>query len=93
MKHWNQKVWKRFYNLISFRPLSTDSLYLQLYNLLPADLLLSFKWLICYYVKKTYEWAHDLRRDGCNDFDVRNNTQVFHAQTLSSLYAQVMVYS
>ena len=57
----------------------------------PENLLLSFKWLICYYVKKTYDWAQDLKRDGCNDFDVRNNTQVFHAQTLSALYAQHMV--
>ncbi|CAL7950305.1 unnamed protein product [Xylocopa violacea] len=54
----------------------------------PENLLLSFEWLICYYLKKTYEQAKNLKHKGYSDFEIRNETQVFLAQTLSVLYAQ-----
>ncbi|XP_076245022.1 peroxisomal acyl-coenzyme A oxidase 3 isoform X2 [Calliopsis andreniformis] len=54
----------------------------------PENLHQYFKWLICYYLKKTYQRAQELKSKGCDDFDIRNNTQVFHAQTLACLYAQ-----
>lgn len=57
-----------------------------------TDLLQSFKWLVCYYLKRTFERAQHLKNEGCNDFDIRNNTQVFHAQTLAALYGQVITY-
>lgn len=60
----------------------------------PENLLFSLKWLTCYYLKKTYEYTQDLKSKGCDDFEIRNNTQVFFAQTLSLLYGQhaVMKY-
>ncbi|XP_076759284.1 peroxisomal acyl-coenzyme A oxidase 3 [Xylocopa sonorina] len=54
----------------------------------PENLLLSFKWLVCYYVKKTYEQVKILKHKGYSDFEIRNETQVFLAQTLSTLYGQ-----
>ncbi|XP_029043115.1 peroxisomal acyl-coenzyme A oxidase 3 [Osmia bicornis bicornis] len=60
----------------------------------PENLLFSLKWLTCYYLKNTYEYSQVLKSKGCDDFEVRNNTQVFFAQTLSLLYGQhaVMMY-
>ncbi|XP_017882631.1 peroxisomal acyl-coenzyme A oxidase 3 [Ceratina calcarata] len=60
----------------------------------PENLLSYFKWLVCYYLKRTYEQVQNLQRNGCDDFEIRNNTQVFFAQTLSLLYGQhaIMMY-
>lgn len=55
----------------------------------PTDLLFFLKWLVCYYLKKTYEQVQHLKSKGDDDFEVRNNSQVFLAQSLSILYAQV----
>nr|XP_031828921.1 peroxisomal acyl-coenzyme A oxidase 3 [Nomia melanderi]XP_031828922.1 peroxisomal acyl-coenzyme A oxidase 3 [Nomia melanderi]XP_031828924.1 peroxisomal acyl-coenzyme A oxidase 3 [Nomia melanderi]XP_031828925.1 peroxisomal acyl-coenzyme A oxidase 3 [Nomia melanderi]XP_031828926.1 peroxisomal acyl-coenzyme A oxidase 3 [Nomia melanderi] len=52
------------------------------------NLLLSFQWLICYYLKRTYEKTKYLKNNGYDDFETRNNIQVFFAQTLSLLYGQ-----
>ncbi|XP_043799974.1 peroxisomal acyl-coenzyme A oxidase 3-like isoform X1 [Apis laboriosa] len=57
----------------------------------PENLFLSFTWLLCYYLKRTYEQTQNLKRKGCDDFDIRNNTQVFFAQTLSILYGQHVI--
>ncbi|XP_012527960.2 peroxisomal acyl-coenzyme A oxidase 3 isoform X2 [Monomorium pharaonis] len=60
----------------------------------PENLLLIFKWLVCYYLKKTYQRMMDLQSSGMSDFDVKNNIQTFLARTLSLLYAEhaVMLY-
>ncbi|XP_015437004.1 PREDICTED: peroxisomal acyl-coenzyme A oxidase 3-like [Dufourea novaeangliae] len=55
------------------------------------NLLISFEWLICYYLKRTYERTKYFKGEGCNDFETRNNIQVFFAQTLSVLYGQYAV--
>ncbi|XP_078038973.1 peroxisomal acyl-coenzyme A oxidase 3 isoform X2 [Augochlora pura] len=52
------------------------------------NLLLSFQWLLCYYLKRTYNRTQYFKNNGCGDFEIRNNVQVFHAQTMSLLYAQ-----
>ncbi|XP_043259762.1 peroxisomal acyl-coenzyme A oxidase 3-like [Colletes gigas] len=57
-------------------------------TLKPENLSLSCKWLICYYLKRTHEHVQNLRSKGFNDFEIRNNTQVFFAQTSSLLYGQ-----
>ncbi|XP_054003972.1 peroxisomal acyl-coenzyme A oxidase 3 [Hylaeus anthracinus] len=57
----------------------------------PENLMLTFKWLTCYYLKKTYEQVRQLKNEGLNDFVVRNDTQVFLAQTLSVLYGQLAI--
>lgn len=53
------------------------------------DLLLTFKWLVCYYLKKTYQRVKDLESNGMSDFDIRNNSQMFLARTLSLVYGEV----
>ncbi|XP_076303568.1 peroxisomal acyl-coenzyme A oxidase 3 isoform X1 [Lasioglossum baleicum] len=52
------------------------------------NLLSSFQWLICYYLKRTYKRTQYLKSNGNDDFEIRNNIQVFFAQTLSLIYAQ-----
>ena len=48
-----------------------------------------FKWLNCYYLKKTYEHVKNLRKNGSSSFEVRNNSQTYLARTLSLVYAEV----
>ncbi|XP_020298492.1 peroxisomal acyl-coenzyme A oxidase 3-like isoform X2 [Pseudomyrmex gracilis] len=52
------------------------------------NLLEAFKWLVCYYLKKTYERVKNLKASGMTDFDARNNSQSFLARTLSLVYAE-----
>ncbi|XP_039308028.1 peroxisomal acyl-coenzyme A oxidase 3 isoform X2 [Solenopsis invicta] len=54
----------------------------------PENLLLVFKWLVCYYLNKTYRRMMELKSSGMSDFDVRNNIQTFLARTLSLVYAE-----
>jgi len=56
------------------------------------DLLLDFKWLICYYLKKTHQYVKNLKSKGMSDFDIRNNSQAFLAHTLSLVYGEVNIY-
>ncbi|XP_036140832.1 peroxisomal acyl-coenzyme A oxidase 3-like isoform X2 [Monomorium pharaonis] len=60
----------------------------------PENLLLIFKWLVCYYLKKTYHRMMVLKSSGMSDFDIKNNIQTFLARTLSLVYAEhaVMLY-
>ncbi|XP_039308037.1 peroxisomal acyl-coenzyme A oxidase 3-like [Solenopsis invicta] len=60
----------------------------------PENLLLVFKWLVCYYLNKTYRRMMELKSSGMSDFDVRNNIQTFLARTLSLVYAEhvLMLY-
>ncbi|XP_033231258.1 peroxisomal acyl-coenzyme A oxidase 3 [Belonocnema kinseyi] len=57
-------------------------------TLQPENLLLSYKWLICYYLKKTYERVDNLRKNGGTNFTVRNDSQSYFAKTLSLIYAE-----
>ncbi|XP_015179263.1 PREDICTED: peroxisomal acyl-coenzyme A oxidase 3 [Polistes dominula] len=55
------------------------------------NLLFSFKWLVCYYLKKTYKHVQSLKENGCTDFMVRNNSQLFFAKTLSLVYGEYVL--
>ncbi|XP_072751455.1 peroxisomal acyl-coenzyme A oxidase 3-like [Anoplolepis gracilipes] len=57
-------------------------------TLKPENLLLTFKWLVCYYLKKTYQRVKDLKSNGMSDFDIKNNSQMFLARTLSLVYGE-----
>ncbi|GAB1864727.1 Acyl-coenzyme A oxidase [Camponotus japonicus] len=63
-------------------------------TLRPENLLLAFKWLVCYYLKKTYQHVNKLKSNGMSDFDTRNNSQAFLARTLSLVYGEhaIMAY-
>lgn len=63
-------------------------------TLKPENLLLIFKWLVCYYLKKTYQCVNKLKSSGMSEFDTRNNSQIFLARTLSLVYGEhaIMVY-
>ncbi|KAL6436330.1 hypothetical protein ACFW04_004698 [Cataglyphis niger] len=63
-------------------------------TLKPKNLLLVFKWLVCYYLKKTYQHMNDLKSNGMSDFDIKNNSQTFLARTLSLVYGEhaIMMY-
>ncbi|XP_033230588.1 peroxisomal acyl-coenzyme A oxidase 3-like isoform X2 [Belonocnema kinseyi] len=51
-------------------------------------LLLMLKWLICYYLKKTYIHVKKMKINGSNSFEVRNNSQTYFARPLSLVYAE-----
>ncbi|XP_033230589.1 peroxisomal acyl-coenzyme A oxidase 3-like [Belonocnema kinseyi] len=52
------------------------------------NLLQMFKWLNCYYLKKTYDKVHNLKKKGNSSFEVKNNSQTYFAHTLSLVYAE-----
>ncbi|XP_051170141.1 peroxisomal acyl-coenzyme A oxidase 3-like [Leptopilina boulardi] len=52
------------------------------------NLLIMHKWLTCYYLMKTYEHTQNLRKQGMNSFEIRNNSQMFFARSLSLIYAE-----
>ncbi|KAK2586248.1 hypothetical protein KPH14_001504 [Odynerus spinipes] len=54
----------------------------------PENLLFSFRWLICYYLKKTSEHVQNLKQKGYSHFMVRNDSQLFFARTLSLVYGE-----
>ena len=54
------------------------------------DLLLAFKWLTCYYLKKTYDRVQRLKKSGSDNFEARNDSQTYFARTLSLVYAEVL---
>lgn len=58
----------------------------------PENLLFTLKWLVCYYLKNTYARVKLLKARGHNSFEVRNDSQTFHAHTLSILYAQYVIF-
>ncbi|XP_014215608.1 peroxisomal acyl-coenzyme A oxidase 3 isoform X2 [Copidosoma floridanum] len=54
----------------------------------PDNLLVCLKWLACYYMQKTYLVIQSLKKSGCNDFETRNDSQLFNARTLTLVYAE-----
>ncbi|XP_012272767.1 peroxisomal acyl-coenzyme A oxidase 3 isoform X2 [Orussus abietinus] len=46
------------------------------------------QWLVCYYVKKTYERVQILKKGGHSEFTVRNDSQMFFARTLTLVYGK-----
>lgn len=54
-----------------------------------SDALVALDWLVAWLLEKTYQYSAELQRNGMSAFNVRNNIQIFHAQTLSIVYAQV----
>lgn len=46
-------------------------------------------WIVAWLLEQAYQHSAELQRKGMSAFNVRNNNQVFHAQTLSIVYAQV----
>ncbi|XP_030763359.1 peroxisomal acyl-coenzyme A oxidase 3-like [Sitophilus oryzae] len=48
----------------------------------------TFKWLVCYLLKRTYDKRQELLQNGANKFDAGNNIQVFYAKRLSTAYIQ-----
>ncbi|XP_043479794.1 peroxisomal acyl-coenzyme A oxidase 3-like isoform X2 [Leptopilina heterotoma] len=53
------------------------------------NLLLAFKWLLCYYLKNTYEKVELLENNGSSKFEARNNSQTYFARSLSLIYAEL----
>lgn len=46
-------------------------------------------WLVAWLLEKTYQYSLKLQKNGASTFDIRNNTQVFYAQSLAIAYGQV----
>lgn len=52
-------------------------------------MLKALDWLVAWLLEKTYQQSLELQKSGMSAFNVRNNIQIFHAQTLSIVYGQV----
>ncbi|XP_075150124.1 acyl-CoA oxidase 3 isoform X2 [Haematobia irritans] len=59
----------------------------------PHSLLKALNWLVAYQLDVTVKRVEDLKRQGLDGFETRNNMQVFNAQTLSIVYAQRTIYA
>ncbi|XP_012224250.1 peroxisomal acyl-coenzyme A oxidase 3 [Linepithema humile] len=57
-------------------------------TLRPENLMLALRWLVCYYLKKTYQRVEVLKSNNASDFDAKNNSQSFLARTLSLVYGE-----
>ncbi|XP_070504426.1 peroxisomal acyl-coenzyme A oxidase 3-like [Chironomus tepperi] len=54
----------------------------------PEHLLATFNWICAYLLEKTFKRVQSLQQSGQSNFDVRNNTQTFHANNLAIAYGQ-----
>ncbi|KAJ8680098.1 hypothetical protein QAD02_015885 [Eretmocerus hayati] len=57
-------------------------------TLRPDNLLVCMKWIVCYYTKKTFKVVSDLKQSGKSDFEIRNESQLFYARTLTLVYGE-----
>ncbi|XP_055298156.1 peroxisomal acyl-coenzyme A oxidase 3 isoform X2 [Sitodiplosis mosellana] len=57
------------------------------------NMLIALDWLVAWLLEKTYQHSLELQKSGKSAFNVRNNIQVFHAQTLSIVYGQRAIFS
>ncbi|XP_049295113.1 peroxisomal acyl-coenzyme A oxidase 3-like isoform X2 [Anopheles funestus] len=49
----------------------------------------TLSWLTAYTLEQTYRRAQELLGEGCQKFDVRNNTQIFYAKDLAIVFGEV----
>lgn len=56
-----------------------------------SDLLVTFNWICAYLIEKTFNRVKSLQQSGQSSFDVRNNSQTFHANNLAIAYGQRQV--
>lgn len=57
-----------------------------------VDILRALDWLVAWSLEKSYQYTIELKNNGASAFSVRNDSQVFHAQTLSIVYGQVRMH-
>lgn len=48
-----------------------------------------YEWLVCYLLQRTYNKYEKLSRIEKNEFNVKNNIQVYYARPLSLVYCEV----
>lgn len=51
----------------------------------------AYKWLVCYILKQTADKVERLAKEGKDSFTIRNETQSYHAATLSVVYGEVTI--
>lgn len=59
----------------------------------PKTLLSAYEWLICWLLVTTEAKLDALLKNGADPFTAKNNAQVFHARTLSLVYAEHFMLS
>jgi hypothetical protein len=65
--------WKLGYNTFFFR----------------VDLLTALSWVVAWLLDQTSSRVDNLRKQGQSPFEIRNNSQAFHANNLAIVYAHV----
>lgn len=60
---------------------------------LNPDLLATFNWICVFLLDKSFERVKQLKANGQSQFDVRNNSQVFHAINLAIAYGHRSIFS
>jgi len=54
----------------------------------PKSILNAYRWLVCYILKQTSDKVERLAKEGKDNFTIRNETQSYHAATLSVIYGE-----
>lgn len=58
-----------------------------------TDLLSTLNWICAYLLEKTFTRVKNLQASGQSQFDVRNNSQAFHANALAIAYGHRQVFA
>lgn len=59
----------------------------------PENLLSTFNWIVAYLLEKTAKRIDNLKASGKSAFEMRNNSQVFHARNLAIAFAQRCIFA
>lgn len=58
-----------------------------------SDILKTLNWLCAWLLEKTFNQVNSLLKQGMNQFEARNNSQIFNASQLSMVFGQRLIFA